>query len=106
MKKILMLCCIFFIGILFVSSLALSGSDDGKTIYQTNCVVCHLANGKGNTKISKRISDLTKGFKWTKTDAERLAQLQKGKAPMPAFGKKLTSSQLKAVLKYVKSFKK
>ena len=105
MKKTFMLVVAVFVSILFVSSLALSG-DSGKAIYGKNCVACHLANGKGNTKISKRITDFTKGFKWTKTDAQRLALIQKGKAPMPAYAKKLTASQQKAVLSYVKSFKK
>ena len=77
--------------------------------FQTHCSVCHGDNGKGQTEEGrkKKARDLTNA-KWQDTidDARIVRSITKGHDNMPAFGKKLTEPEIKALAAEVRSLAK
>ena len=77
--------------------------------FQTHCSVCHGDNGKGQTEEGrkKKARDLTNA-KWQDTidDARIVRSITKGHDEMPAFGKKLTEPEIKALAAEVRSLAK
>ncbi len=77
--------------------------------FQTHCVVCHGDNGKGQTEEGrkKKARDLTNA-KWQDTidDARIVRSITKGHDEMPAFGKKLSESEIKALAAEVRTLAK
>ncbi|HEY0945859.1 MAG TPA: cytochrome c [Opitutaceae bacterium] len=87
---------------------------DTRTIWQNNCVRCHGPDGKGNTKMGRklRIKDLTRPRVQARlTDDRILATIRdglddtEGKEEMPAFRNKLSESELKALMAHVRTLK-
>ena len=94
-------------------SLALGGfaaADDaaGKSIFNSNCAICHGPNGDGNSPIGKtlNIPDFHSAQARKMTDAERKAIVTNGKNKMPAFRDKLTGTQIDQVVDYVRNLGK
>ncbi|MCA1573877.1 MAG: c-type cytochrome [Acidobacteria bacterium] len=82
-------------------------------LYNRNCARCHGAAGRGDTPIGKifKAPDFTDPEWWKKnaniTSTKRLALIiARGKAGMPAFGKKLTKAQIKLLVSHVRRFRK
>jgi len=82
-------------------------------LYKRNCARCHGAAGRGDTPIGKifKAPDFTDPEWWKKnaniTSTKRLALIvARGKAGMPAFGKKLTKAQIKLLVSHVRRFRK
>ncbi len=73
---------------------------NGETIYKRKCARCHGDNG---TPKKKGVSPLKES---DMTDAETLEIITNGEDKMPAFKKKLSSEEIKAVAVYIKVFKK
>lgn len=77
--------------------------------FQTHCVVCHGDDGRGQTEEGrkKKARDLTNA-KWQDTidDARIVRSITKGHDQMPAFGKKLTEPEIKALAAEVRSLAK
>jgi cbb3-type cytochrome c oxidase subunit III len=77
--------------------------------FQTHCTVCHGDNGKGQTEEGrkKKARDLTNA-KWQDTidDARIVRSITKGHDEMPAFGKKLSEAEIKALAAEVRSLAK
>ncbi len=77
--------------------------------FQTHCSVCHGDNGKGQTEEGrkKKARDLTNA-KWQDTidDARIVRSITKGHDEMPAFGKKLSEAEIKALAAEVRSLAK
>ena len=77
--------------------------------FQTHCSVCHGDDGKGQTAEGrkKKARDLTNA-KWQDTidDARIVRSITKGHDEMPAFGKKLTEPEVKALAAEVRSLAK
>ena len=70
----------------------------GKKVYMKSCMSCHAANGKGD--VGPKLQGL-------KISDARLTKIIKNGKPgqMPAFGSKLSATDLKAVKAYVRSLK-
>ncbi|MBI3007368.1 MAG: cytochrome c [candidate division NC10 bacterium] len=103
----------FFLTAVLVAGLALALPADaadlalGENVYGKRCASCHAADGRGDAKMAEilkvSISDLRAT---TKSDQELRTVISKGKPPMPAFEKQLSSDELQAVVAYVKSLTK
>lgn len=75
-------------------------------VWETYCVVCHGPDGKANTEEGKKkgarnLSDA----KWQASVADdRLeGSIKRGRDKMPAFGKKLTEAQVKALVAEIRA---
>jgi mono/diheme cytochrome c family protein len=87
---------------------------DAKENWEKNCTKCHGADGKGKTKMGEKlgIKDYTdakvqEGLKddaMTKAIKEGVKDGEKTK--MKAFGEALSDDEIKALVKYVRDFKK
>jgi mono/diheme cytochrome c family protein len=110
MKKIALL---MIISLVIASPLAVRAAD-AKANWASNCVQCHGAAGKGDTKMGKMLNaaDLTDSKKQASfTDAQAAAAIkdgikQNGKTAMKAFGGKLSDDEIKALVAYVRTLKK
>ena len=95
---------------LLVSSLAFHAAvpaDNGETVFKSNCVMCHGADGKGFAAL--KTPDFTSP-KWqaSMTDKQMRTVIKDGKkgTAMAAFGEKLSDDQITAVIAYIRSLKK
>jgi mono/diheme cytochrome c family protein len=81
-------------------------------LYRTNCARCHGADGRGDTPLGHTYfsPDFTDNAWWQKhsdiTSTRSLVTIiTNGRGGMPAFGKKLKSSEIKALLNYIRRFR-
>ena len=95
------------IAILGVSSF-LRAQNDAEKIYKTNCVLCHAADGSGNSPSGKALGaeDLRSEVVQKKTDAELAEAIAQGKGKMPAFGKKLKPEDITKLVAYIRALPK
>jgi cytochrome c oxidase cbb3-type subunit 3 len=95
--------------LLFAPAPALRAADGRSENFQTHCAVCHGDDGKGETEQGKKkkARNLTNA-KWQDTidDARIVKSITKGHDEMPAFGKKLTEPEIKALAAEVRSLAK
>jgi cytochrome c6 len=99
---------------LLLATPLVSRAADAKANWDNNCVQCHGASGKGDTKMGKMLNamDLTDTKKQSSfTDAQAATAIkdgikQNGKTTMKAFGGKLSDDEIKALVAYVRTLKK
>jgi cbb3-type cytochrome c oxidase subunit III len=74
-----------------------------REVFSRNCARCHGLDGKGQTEQGRKydVPDLTTELKQA-SSAKIVRVITHGKLDMPAFGKKLTKKQIKALASYVK----
>src|ERR1051326_6893966 len=82
-------------------------------VFRTNCARCHGADGRGETPLGQtyQAPNFTDPDWWRKhpefSSAARLVSIvNHGKGGMPAFVKKLKPSEVKALVNYVRRFRK
>ncbi len=80
----------------------------GQAIYRENCVVCHAVEAESPQKLGPNFVHLFQRDKMPQSNAkpERLliaGKIRVGGKLMPSFAKKLTSSDIEAVLDYLQS---
>lgn len=80
----------------------------GQAIYRENCVVCHAVDSDSSSKLGPSFYHLFQRGKMPESNVKPERQLIAGKIRvggklMPAFAKKLTSSDIDAVLDYMQS---
>ncbi len=80
----------------------------GKDLFAGKCVMCHGADGSGNTAMGKRfnIQNLRAPEIQKRSDVELAASITKGKNKMPAFEGKLTSEQINNVIAHIRELPK
>ncbi|HXC37203.1 MAG TPA: c-type cytochrome [Candidatus Acidoferrales bacterium] len=82
---------------------------DAKGLFHENCIICHGANGRAHTYHGRLVGaqNLTDP-KWQSdtSDAQIVNAIKTGPSVMPAFGKKLSESEIDALAVYVRTFKK
>jgi mono/diheme cytochrome c family protein len=81
-------------------------------LFRSNCARCHGADGRGDTPLGKlyKAPDFTDREWWREnagmTRTRSLVSIvTRGKAGMPAFGRKLNRSEISALVKYMRRFK-
>ncbi|HTQ31654.1 MAG TPA: c-type cytochrome [Opitutaceae bacterium] len=106
------LCLLALIGLALPASLAFAA--EAKDNWAENCSRCHGADGSGQTKIGKKlgVKDYTSADVQAKmTDDDMLKTILQGatidgKQKMPAYAEKLSADDAKALVGYIRSFKK
>ena len=92
-----------------------AGAEDGETtqtpvLFKERCARCHGEDGRGQTVIGRMVNapDFTDEGWWDEEkDARRFVRsITEGKGEMPAFGRKLTRPEIKALAAYVRTFRK
>lgn len=87
---------------------------DTSAIWNANCATCHGKDGSGNTMMGKKLN--TKDYRDAKvqavfSDAEAERAIKEGvktngKETMKPFGGKLSDAEVKALVAYIRAFKK
>jgi len=92
---------------LILSSAAQSQTDSAKA-FKTNCVLCHSANGSGDSAAGKALKakDLRSEEVQKQADAALVEVITKGKGKMPAFSTKLQPEDIKKMVAYVRELAK
>jgi cytochrome c553 len=107
----------FHLAAVFVSFLIFAGPSmaaDAQANWTKHCVKCHSKDGKGNTKMGRQagVKDYTdpkvqaemKDDKALKTIKEGITE--NGKEKMKAYAGDLTDDEIKALIAYMRTFKK
>lgn len=91
----------------FIFAAAGRADDNTAALYKIKCQACHGADGTGNTPAGKKVG--AKDFHSPEiakmSDGELFDITKKGKEKMPAYDKKLTDTQIKDLVKYIRSLK-
>lgn len=96
-------------GTLCAAVLLLVGSANaqggGEKTYKAKCASCHGPDGKGETAAGKatKARDFCSDEVKKATDEEWTGIVVKGKNKMPGYEKKLTESEVKEVVAYIRS---
>jgi len=83
-------------------------SSPGEAMFKRKCVLCHGADGSGNTPLGKQLQAANLGSKEVQklTVTEMRKQVHDGRANMPAFGDQLSDQEITQVIQYVRQFAK
>jgi mono/diheme cytochrome c family protein len=94
--------------VLAAMGVASAADSPGATIFHSNCVICHSADGSGNTAIGKKykVRDLKSPEVQKATDAELSELISKGKKPMPPFADRLKPDEIQQVVAYLRELAK
>lgn len=89
-------------------SAAAHAQNKGATLFQSNCQMCHGADGKGSTPTGQamKVANLHSAQIVKMTDAELANVISKGKNNMPAFGSRLTPPQIENLVSYIRTLQK
>lgn len=82
--------------------------DDIAAVYKAKCVMCHAADGSGNTPAGKKmgVRDLRSEEVKNMSDDELYAVIAKGKEKMPGYEKSLGADKCKGLVAYVRELAK
>lgn len=97
--------------VLWSSPLVAADADAGKALFERRCVICHGASGAGDGPMGKMLKppppDLSNANHMSqKSDAELTATIKDGKNKMPAYGDKLSASEIQQVVAFIRSIAK
>lgn len=89
----------------FLMASSASAQSNGEKIYKGKCVGCHSLDGSGSSPAGKAMKarDFCSGDAAKEPDAEWTDIITKGKNKMPSFDKKLSDSDIKDVVAYIRS---
>jgi cytochrome c6 len=90
------------------SKLSWAQAGAGAATFQSKCVLCHGANGSGNTPLGKQLqaADLRSKVVQEKTNAQLHKVIHDGQTNMPAFADQLSDPQINQVIRYIRSLPK
>jgi mono/diheme cytochrome c family protein len=105
---------LFVVAATIVASTAACIPADVKTIWAQNCASCHGKDGSGNTTMGKKLGvkdyhDAKLQTAFSDAEAERAIKegvKTNGKETMKPFGSKLSEPDIRALVAYIRSFKK
>lgn len=86
-------------------SLPAFAASDGAALYKSKCVACHGADGSGQTSMGKalKIRDLRSDDVQKQTDLELMKVISGGKGKMPAYGKQMSTDDIKALIAHIRT---
>jgi mono/diheme cytochrome c family protein len=104
----IILCGVLFCLAVLAWPSGLHAQNDAAKIYKTNCVLCHAADGSGNTSSGKALGakDLASSEVQKKSDEELAKIITSGQGKMPAFGAKVKGDGIKELVAYIRSLAK
>lgn len=103
----IILASLVVLGLLLGSACQSAAQDATQTLYKMKCQICHGPDATGSPAGKKlAVKDFQSPEVQKQTDAELLEVAQKGKNKMPAYGGKLTDSQLTDLIKYMRDLAK
>src|SRR6266566_2132323 len=84
-----------------------SANNSAATTYKTNCVSCHGQDGRGSA-VGKSLhaADFHSAQVQQQSDAHLANVIAEGRGNMPAFGTRLSTGQVDALVKYVRTLGK
>lgn len=98
--------CRLLIGVLLVSGMgnAQEKASSGATIFKGKCVLCHGADGAGNTPLGKQLqaANLRSKDVQKHSDAELHKAVHDGQGNMPPFAEQLSDDEISQVIQYVR----
>ena len=99
---------LFSLLFLATSSLLAQPQAGGEGIFKAKCVLCHGADGSGNTTLGKQLqaANLRSKEVQKKTDVELHKIVHDGNNNMPPFGDQLTDDEINQVIKYIRAMGK
>ena len=85
-----------------------AGAQDAGALYKKRCMGCHGATGKGDgpaaAVVNPKPQDMTDAKRMAQfTDAKLTEVIERGQNSMPAFGSRLKSAEVKALVAYIRS---
>ena len=105
---------IFVLAIVVIVSAGIGVAADASATWAQNCASCHGKDGSGNTMMGKKLGvkdyhDAKVQAAFSDAEAERAIKegvKTNGKETMKPFGGKLSEADIKALVVYIRSFKK
>ncbi len=96
------------VAIMAASTVAAVAQNAGADTYKAKCQMCHAADGSGSTPAGKsmKATPLTSAAIVKESDADLIAVTKSGKGKMPAYAGKLSDSQIKDVVAYIRTLEK
>lgn len=99
---------------ILVASAGIVSAADASATWNQNCASCHGKDGSGSTMMGKKLAvkdyrDPKVQSAFTDAEAERAIKegvKENGKEKMKSFGGKLSDADIKALVAYIRSFKK
>jgi cytochrome c6 len=93
--------------ILVVASIPLAGAAPAD-LYKTKCVMCHGADGSGNTTMGKRLGlhDLRAPATQGQPDAKLMETIENGKGKMPSQKGRLSKDEIRHLVGYLRELAK
>jgi mono/diheme cytochrome c family protein len=84
---------------------AMHAQSDPAKIYNANCVLCHSADGSGDSPTGKALhaKDLRSDEVQKQSDAALSEVIAKGRGKMPAFGAKIKPDSIQKLMAYIRS---
>jgi cytochrome c553 len=97
-----------FVGLVSLTCAFQLQAQDAAKVYKTNCVLCHSADGSGDSPTGKALKakDLRSAEVQSKSDADLAGIITKGAGKMPAFGAKLHPDAINSLVAYIRALKK
>lgn len=77
-------------------------------LYKTKCVMCHGADGSGNTPMGKKLglADLRAKNTQSQADAQLVAIVENGKGKMPGQKERLSKDEIRQLVTYIRNLAK
>ena len=105
---------IFVLTAIVIASVSVGAAADAGVTWAQNCASCHGKDGSGNTTMGKKLNvksyhDAKVQAAFSDAEAERAIKegvKTNGKETMKPFGSKLSDADIKALVAYIRSFKK
>jgi cytochrome c6 len=92
------------LALLITAAMPLAAAADNAAVYKAKCAACHGADGAGQTTMGKKMNlrDFRSPEVQKQSNAELLKIITDGKDKMPAYKAKLSASELKGLVDYLR----